>query len=805
MKRKIVCVILSLILVSALTPVPPAQACGPFFTVTVFIQRIHPDLPLKKYAAGELGIVPPSYPNSYLVAAYRYFVGKGFDATEQQQLVTLWDKRLQIGEFTPDWLTDPTKSPKQVLPVHEWFRALQEVIGKEPREFPNSAELPSSYVAYHVCGDDAFRTAAATLRARAKEFGPRSEATQEWADAQNTVFLNCGGAQGQSGIPVPAPAQLPAKIRADREYQIAAAYFYAGDWDDAENRFLAIAQNPNSPWQKVAAIVAVRCRIRQATLENEDPAKIREQLEPAEARLEQLDADSDMREMKPAIHRLKGFVEFRTDPDRYAKELAKILANDDLPGSLMQDLEDYTRVLDVATGDIGAYYDNPHIHRQAMTKFGPLEKLREGNDLTDWLFTFEAEGKEAEQHALARWEETKSPAWLVAALSKVTKDSPKREELLQEAGKVQRSSKAYYTVQFHRLRVLEEIGKSEEARAGLDTILSAKDVALPVSARNTFLALRMKAAANFDDFLKHALRRPSAVSLDMDGLDLPAYTPEESCRSLSQKEQEECLARGNPGPLLDSDAGRVFTSELTTEMLLQAAKSPHLNARAQKAIAQAAFARAALLKKDAEAKEAALTLSSLSASLKASLSGYLAAKDEDEKQFLAALFLLQHPEFHPDVTAGLGRERADGEIDSFRYNWWCAYGPRAQGDYDFRYNEFYTPWNEPLRTIYPDEASLSPRFLSANQKGDASQEWNALLHAPSGVVWLGDQVLAYAKVHADDARVPQALHLVVRASRYGCFDVETGRVSKSAFQLLHRKYPSSEWTKETPYWFGAQQ
>ena len=430
--------------------------------------------------------------------------------------------------------------------------------------------------------------------------------------------------------------------------------------------------------------------------------------------------------------------------------------------------------------------------------------MREGNDLTDWLMTFEAAGKDPEQHALARWEETKSPAWLVAALSKATKDSPKREELLQEAAKVPHSSKAYYTVQFHRLRLLEQSGKSEDARTSLDAVLNVRDATLPLSARNTFLSLRMKAAANFDDFLKQALRSPSAVTFDIDGLDLPS-TPESFCRSLSEKDQEECLARNNPEPLLDSDAARVFTSKLPEEMLLQAAKSPHLNPRAQKAVAQAAFSRALLLKRDAEAKEAALTLSALSPSLKAGLAAYLAAKSEDEKQFSSALFLLQHPEFHPDVTAGLGREKADGEIDSFRYNWWCAYGPRAQGDYNLRYNELYTPWNEPLRTIYPDESSLSPAFLNETQKAGASQEWNALLRAPSGVVWLGDQVLAYAKAHADDARVAQALHLVVRASRYSCFDAETARVSQSAFQLLHRKYPSSEWTKKTRYWFGAQQ
>ncbi|HKW61956.1 MAG TPA: hypothetical protein VJN89_05370 [Candidatus Acidoferrum sp.] len=802
MKRRILCIIMSFLLLSTVAPFPPpARACGPFFTVTVFIQRIHPDLPLEKYAAGELGIVQPSYPRSYQFAAYRYFVGKGFDAAEQQQLVTLWQKRLQIGEFEPDWRSENTGRPKHVFPVDEWLQALQEVTGEAPHELPNMGELRSSYVEYRVCGDDAFRTAAATLRSRAKEFGPRSEATLAWLDAQEVVFGNCGGGQTQEPIPDPAPAQLPAKIRADRAYQIAAAHFYLGHWDKAENRFLAIAKDPNSPWQKMGAIVALRCRIRQATLEKADPA---DTLKPIEARLDQLDADPNMREMKPAIHRLKGFVEFRTDPDRYAKELAQILANDELPASLMQDLDDYSRVLDATMGDSGDYSQDPRVQPQATAKFGPLQKMREGNDLTDWLLTFEAGGKDAEQHAMARWEETKSPAWLVAALSKATKDSPKREELLQEAAKIPHSSKAYDTAQFHRLRLLEQIGKSEEARAGLDAILNAHDAALPISARNAFLALRMKAAVDFDDFLKHALRRPSVVTTDMDGLDLPDL-PEEFCQSLTGNEKGKCLERSNPGPLLDSDAARIFTSKLPTELLLRAAKSPHLNPRAQKDVAQAAFARVLLLKQDAQAKEAALIVSAFSPALKAGLSGYLAANNEGEKQFSATLFLLHHPEFHLDVTAGLGRESADGEIDSLRYNWWCAnYGPRAEGDYSQHYNEFYTPWNELLRTIYPDEASLSPIFLTQNQKAEAGREWDALVRAPSGVPWLGDQILAFAKDHPDDARVPQALHLLVRASRYACFDVDTGRVSKAAFQLLHRKYPSSEWTKKTPYWFGQQ-
>jgi len=50
--------------------------------------------------------------------------------------------------------------------------------------------------------------------------------------------------------------------------------------------------------------------------------------------------------------------------------------------------------------------------------------------------------------------------------------------------------------------------------------------------------------------------------------------------------------------------------------------------------------------------------------------------------------------------------------------------------------------------------------------------------------------------------VPEALHLVVRAWRYGCAETTGENYSKQAFELLHKRYPESVWTKQTPYWFN---
>jgi hypothetical protein len=38
-------------------------------------------------------------------------------------------------------------------------------------------------------------------------------------------------------------------VQADRAYQIAAAHFYAGDFDVAARMFRDIANDPTSPWR----------------------------------------------------------------------------------------------------------------------------------------------------------------------------------------------------------------------------------------------------------------------------------------------------------------------------------------------------------------------------------------------------------------------------------------------------------------------------------------------------------------------------------------------------------------------------
>jgi hypothetical protein len=86
-------------------------------------------------------------------------------------------------------------------------------------------------------------------------------------------------------------------------------------------------------------------------------------------------------------------------------------------------------------------------------------------------------------------------------------------------------------------------------------------------------------------------------------------------------------------------------------------------------------------------------------------------------------------------------------------------------------------------------------FLTDEQKAAAMKEWGPF---PS-VDTTFRQVLTWAKKYPHDPRIPEALHRVVRSARYGC---TSGKLSRQAFQLLHKRYPNSEWTKKTRYWYS---
>jgi len=230
---------------------------------------------------------------------------------------------------------------------------------------------------------------------------------------------------------------------------------------------------------------------------------------------------------------------------------------------------------------------------------------------------------------------------------------------------------------------------------------------------------------------------------------------------------------------------------LPLSLLKEAAKSNVLPIGPRRDLVQAAWLRAALLGDTKTADELIPVLASLVPDIATLLNEYSSQTQPDEKKFAALYIWLKTPGMEPVVDAGFGRQDPITKQDTYRDNWWCSsYFQPVTPDENREAVQFTaTAQNEP------------PRFLSPGEVERGAKEWSTLSAFGAAPNYIVRQVMQWANTHRNDPRVPEALHLAVKTTRYGCTDKDSARWSKAAFDLLHRNYPNSPWTKKTPYWF----
>jgi hypothetical protein len=102
-------------------------------------------------------------------------------------------------------------------------------------------------------------------------------------------------------------------------------------------------------------------------------------------------------------------------------------------------------------------------------------------------------------------------------------------------------------------------------------------------------------------------------------------------------------------------------------------------------------------------------------------------------------------------------------------------------------------WERPERLDFIDPHAAGVAYLA--QAGRLRQA------AANAVDYLCSASIAWARSHPRDLRVPEALHLAVRATHYGRTDKASGGYSQEAFKLLHSRYPDSTWAQKTTYWY----
>jgi hypothetical protein len=732
-----------------------ALACGPFSLDTIFVFTVHPEYPLENFARGDLGTIQPSYARSYLYVAYRYLNGNSFTPDEQNALVELWRDRLNLR-----W--EPTEEQS----VKRWLEARNKVANAAAItniEVYRSREKPNEYETYLNCQKDSFETAVATLEARNKQWGADSASVKTWVEAQDQVFANCS--EGKH-VPAATDADADTLVRADRQYQIAAANFYAGDFDQALAGFQAIAADRGSPWHDAAPYLIARTFLRKASLgaEEQKAASLTE----SEKQLDKILASQELKESHDNARRLLSLVRLRLHPKDVVRELAISLTGKKANPNLKQELWDYTVLLDQFVGD------------EPASAFPPKVAELAGDDLTDWLFTFQSDKSEAAAHAIERWQATSSLPWLLAALAKVDFHNPSVAALKRAGSAIPTNSPAFPSAVFQIVRLNIAAGRFSEARAMLDELLRKDRAHLNASALNSLRHQRMLVANNLDEFLSYSQSAPAGMSWNDDGREIPAEADDvsEGLKSLQGK------------PLFDSDAAKVLNEKIPLSLLKQAAVSKTLPEHLRRDVAQAAWVRAVILRDETTAAELALTLKALVPEMASQLDNFLAAPDWQAKQFAAIYAWLRFPGLEPTVDTGIGRQIPLSEQDSYRDNWWCSAAYIASTDNS----------EESAKKRAANEV-MAPAFLTSAQQANAGKEYALLSSLGAAPNYISQQVVAWATRNPNDPRVPEALHLAVNTTRHGCTDKQTGKWSKAAYDFLHRRYPNNTWTKQTPYWF----
>ena len=201
----------------------PALSCAPNWPIAIMVNGVHPDLSLRIFAAGKLGVIQAGWAKSYLIVCYRYLKGIPLDSSEQASISELWNKRL-----TGMRLYQDDTAPDNCL---NYLKLRAKALGIKTR--PDAQRWDFEYDSR--ISESAFGAAYTFLKNQIKTFGEKSPEVKDWLKAQDNLFgINPSRALADVQK---APDNAPDIAKAYRKYQLAAHCFYANDMDAAKKGF----------------------------------------------------------------------------------------------------------------------------------------------------------------------------------------------------------------------------------------------------------------------------------------------------------------------------------------------------------------------------------------------------------------------------------------------------------------------------------------------------------------------------------------------------------------------------------------
>ena len=596
------------------------------------------------------------------------------------------------------------------------------------------------------CHHDAFKTAYETLLDRRARYGTASVELVRWIEAQIKVFDQCSGDVEFDPPKDPRPEWIPLE-RYDRQYQIAASYFYNGQHLEAASRFGEIGRTPDSPWRDLGRYLVGRSLAREAVVNENDPER---HLQLALARYRELAAEPDYVAAFPSVPGQIRYVEAKLRPVALRRELERRIIDE--PG-------------EVSATDLGVYL---HLLRRT----DPDQDAVTGFETWHWLAT-----KPQPEIVIQRWRDEQSLPWLYLALARAQARHGRETltDLVRAADTLAPETPGHFNMLLHRIRIRGLLGDVDGA---LGLAEDAKGRDLDRSRLNRLRTVAANATADWADYFRWAPLK--ALSLSWTD-DFARQLPPNFNR----------ITRDTP--LFSKETTDLLNNHFTAAMILEIIDTPGPGQYLRGRIAIAGWTKAML----ADDLPTALALANHIRTNIPRLNGEIQAFQQAvNKHFEAARIVFDHPAFSPWLRAGEGRRQTlVGPVRPTpdyiaagwpRENWWCAaYPDRGNREAD--------------QTLdHPRFSHYSPNEMKAIREV-------VQLRSTAATTSFGPHVLRYAKEHLDDSRIPRTLHRLVFATRHACHASAPGNISQAAYALLHKHFPESEWAEKTPYWYGRLQ
>lgn len=553
---------------------------------------------------------------------------------------------------------------------------------------------------------------------------------------QDAVFDRCKE-DPVSAMPAAIPADAPLLLRSLRQYQRAAASFYAGDFTSARREFDAIAVDVQHPMRHWAALASLRCTLREASLNLDWQRAFNRAYREQGLRGAELNA---VLALAGAQQRERNVVATRSIEARAAallKDAQWAPIHPEVRVLVRQAVEMLTplRMLDFMMTGLDRLDGNPYadetLERWAALYprvlparlSGPLAaQIRRAHPFFDWtqamqactgssMWPSQAQDCDSEHaHAMTMWRDKGGAAWLLAVLVTMRQPSVADDPAIAAVYQVRPDQGAAWpSMQYHLARALQAKGDPEGAMAVLEPLLRHPD--LGSSGLNLVRQLRLSLAGSLTAAL------PDLVRLGRRGV-----------------------------PTIGTDGAELIDRTLSSAQLLAMAQESSLPAVLRNDLAVAAWLRADLLERVDLARQAATLVGSRIPNLQPTVARYVAANTAQERHeaiVWATLDVQLSPQVYHERDYVPGQKRT---LQTPAGRDWCGFD-------DLRHAQ--------LRTVERVPAPSQQLYSSLG----APEELKALQAQGTGPQWFAKEAMAAVRRTPGNPANPRLLQAVMKMTQ----------------------------------------